>query len=96
MKRDDGRNAGKENADGGTAETERETEEESTKQLQTSAEDSDRGRDPGNWRTQEPTKETTKLRHVPGGAWLSKKLDFQAKEFVVDGELVAVEPGDDF
>ncbi|KAJ1203811.1 hypothetical protein NDU88_007592 [Pleurodeles waltl] len=73
MKSDDGRRTGREeNADGGAAETERETEEESTKPLQTRAGDTDRGRDPGNWRTQEPMKEATKPSHVPGGAWLSK------------------------
>ncbi|KAJ1093086.1 hypothetical protein NDU88_006195 [Pleurodeles waltl] len=79
MKRDNGKNEEEDNADEGRCETERETEEQLQKQLQTTAEDPDRGRDTGNWRTQEPTKETTELRHVPGGAWLSKPRIFASQ-----------------
>ncbi|KAJ1131515.1 hypothetical protein NDU88_009851 [Pleurodeles waltl] len=76
-----------ENPDGETEETEGEIKEEPTTSREADAEEVDRGRDPGNWGTQEPTREATESSHVPGGTWLSKE------SMVNSGDIVRSVPG---
>ncbi|KAJ1153232.1 hypothetical protein NDU88_005993 [Pleurodeles waltl] len=72
MNGEDGLNEEEDGDERGRWITERDTEENIPEQPKAEPENPDRVRDTGGRRTQEPSEEAPKPRHVPGGAWLSK------------------------